>query len=218
MFEYIKKYKLVIFSVLIGVLIAIFIIPVLINLCFKFTCPLLLFQAEWDASDALNYYGVVLSFLGTTMLSTLALLQNNMIREDNDKHTKQLENMEYQKNAPIIIVELKPGCKAMGLTDNVELKIKNISDNLAQNVVVSDVAITVNDKHIWKDDKKHEYCYVIKDAVVTLALDNPSLKEGQILSFKISYRDIFGNNYQHECTGNQKDLLTNGYFSIKRKQ
>ena len=43
------------------------------------------FVAEWDAGDALGYYGAILSFIGTVVLGALALYQNHIIKTEADK-------------------------------------------------------------------------------------------------------------------------------------
>ena len=43
------------------------------------------FVAEWDAGDALGYYGAILSFIGTVVLGALALYQNRIIKTEADK-------------------------------------------------------------------------------------------------------------------------------------
>ena len=43
------------------------------------------FVAEWDAGDALGYYGAILSFIGTVVLGALALYQNRIIKTEAEK-------------------------------------------------------------------------------------------------------------------------------------
>lgn len=217
LFDYIKKHKTVTFFVLLGSLGAIILVPVIINLCYKFTCPIVLFQAEWNASDALNYYGVVLSFLGTTMLSLLALWQNHIMKEESDKHTKKLELMEYQKNAPIIIVEQEPGLGSMGITSEIKMTIKNLSDNLAQNITLTNYMIANSNIIIWESDCENHYPYLHKDLSYTISLDNPSLNDGDLLKFKICYYDVYDHCYMYECVVQKNNTNNNLIFCIKKK-
>ena len=53
----------------------IFIIPLLINICFKVDFNIPFLQSEWTAGDALNFYGSILSFTGTIVLGIISVWQ-----------------------------------------------------------------------------------------------------------------------------------------------
>lgn len=53
------------------------------------------FVAEWDAGDALGYYGAILSFIATVVLGALALYQNRIIKTESDKKTALAEEQEH---------------------------------------------------------------------------------------------------------------------------
>ena len=74
--------------------------PLLIN--WAFTIPALcdFFAVDWEAKDALAYYGSALGFIGTVIFSGLALWQNHIIKAESDKHTALLEQMEKKKSMP----------------------------------------------------------------------------------------------------------------------
>ena len=59
-------------------IIAVFIsIPFIINEAYKADTG---YVTLWDASDMLGFYGSILSFLGSTVLGIVALVQNDKIR------------------------------------------------------------------------------------------------------------------------------------------
>lgn len=59
-----KKWKVL--SICIGVIVlTVFIIPFLINYAFKVDCPIELFRTEWNAGDALSFYGVIIASVFT---------------------------------------------------------------------------------------------------------------------------------------------------------
>ncbi len=62
MFEFIKKHKILSIVILtIVVLISVFVIPILINLAYECPAPFSFLEVNWEAKDALAFYG---SFLG----------------------------------------------------------------------------------------------------------------------------------------------------------
>ncbi len=69
----------------------------MINWLYKQPAPTAFFVMEWEAADALTYYGAVLTFLSTVALSALCLWQNHQIKAGNDKHTAFGEKMEKEK-------------------------------------------------------------------------------------------------------------------------
>ena len=59
-----KNWKVL--SICIGVIVlTVFVIPCLINYAFKVDCPIELFRAEWNAGDAVSFYGVIISSVFT---------------------------------------------------------------------------------------------------------------------------------------------------------
>ena len=98
--DFLKKNWLVVVVCVIAVLFSVVGIPLLIN--WAFTVPALcdFFAVNWEAKDALAYYGSALGFIGTVIFSGLALWQNPVIKVESDKHTDLLEQMEKKKNMP----------------------------------------------------------------------------------------------------------------------
>ena len=95
LFNWIKSHK----KVVVGILfVIIFVIPLLINILFKFKAPIKLLESEWEAADMLGYYGSVLGFLSTTLLSMLAIWQNEKIKQ-----------LEEAKEAPVLLCQ-NVGC------------------------------------------------------------------------------------------------------------
>ncbi len=67
----------------------IFFVPFLINIAFKTNFNISLLQSEWSAGDALNFYGSVLSFVGTIILGTISVWQT---KKANDLSERVLKN------------------------------------------------------------------------------------------------------------------------------
>lgn len=67
-------------------------VPVLIHIAYKIPAPSWL-ASEWSAGEMLSYYGAVLGFLGTVIFSALALLQNEIIKDEADKNQRMQEEI-----------------------------------------------------------------------------------------------------------------------------
>jgi len=91
-----RKRKQIAIIVVLSLLFIVFVIgiPLLINLVFKIKAPFSFLVAEWSVGDVLEYYGAILVFLGTGVLSLLALYQNNVFKAQNDR-LMQLQNAPY---------------------------------------------------------------------------------------------------------------------------
>lgn len=139
MFEKIKEnpIKSALLTVL-GMTVLIIVVPILINASFEAKNLPWFMQVKWEAEDVLGYYGSVLEFLGTAVLSFLALWQNQKIKEESDKRQNLLENMEYEKNLPLLKCY---NLLCNGKYANLKVKIHNFSDNVATELSVSDLKI-----------------------------------------------------------------------------
>lgn len=92
--DFLSKYKSTVIVVIIVLLVAIFIIPFIINLLFKIKAPIELFGAEWNAEDALSFYGSFLSLLGTVVLGAVTVYQTNKAHQQ----TEKANNIAEQSN------------------------------------------------------------------------------------------------------------------------
>ena len=82
MIDWINKHKVSFGLICLAVLFLLIGVPLIINILFKIPATTTFLEAEWNASDALAYYGAILSFIGTVVLGALALYQNHIIREE----------------------------------------------------------------------------------------------------------------------------------------
>lgn len=72
-------------SVVITILFLIFFVPLLINILFKFDFNIWWIESEWSAGDALNFFGNVLSFIGTIVLGAISIWQTNKANNLSEK-------------------------------------------------------------------------------------------------------------------------------------
>lgn len=163
-------------------------IPIVIHILFKINFNIDWIQAEWTAGESLLYYGSVLSFIGTFILSTLALWQNHMIKVENDKHTHYLEQLEMKKNIPLFSVN-----KTLSERNNEKMNIDilNITGNIAYDVEISDIKMYQDENIYWQTDEQILYNVIKPWDSVNIQLDNPEMFAGYKIRFEIKCRDEF---------------------------
>ena len=188
-------------------------IPFLINL--TFTVPALcdFLNVDWEAKDALSYYGSALGFIGTVIFSGLALWQNHIIKTESDKHTKLLEQMEIQKNMPFFHF----GANSMtGNCKQLSLYIENISDNIATEIRISEIKIINEDgTEFWTNGKTQRIAHL--EDKYNISLETPGLESvKQVFIFSFSFQDKFGMLHKCNVVGKQTgDKISFPRFFIK---
>ena len=199
--DFIKKHWLATITTTLIVIFAVVGVPLLIN--WAFTKPAFwdFFAVNWEAKDALAYYGSALGFLGTVVFSALALWQNHIIKAESDKRQTLLDKMELQKHMPIMEVR-SSSCHGGGT--NLSFNISNVSDNVALDVVVSKIQIFNSDgSEYWINDREYRYPHIGADAV-SVSLNNPKITDlSQIMMFRLSFKDKFGQPHTLLVEGKQ---------------
>lgn len=152
-------------------------VPFGIYVSFKIPAPIGFLEAGpgWNEGTVLGYYGSVLSFLGTVLLSMLAIYQNMEIKKEADKRTEALET---EKNSPKLI------CNARGCSGNykeLRCELENISNNLANKITVSNFNIySENGDFIYKSEN--------------VKLPQNTLRENEKFEFNFINNDLEGKN------------------------
>lgn len=173
-------------------LIMIFVIPFVLNCLFKYGTSFDIFVAEWDSGDALSFYGTILSFIGTSVLSILALYQNHCIDKLSKEHSSRIEEMEKERYEPCFYIN---NFNSTGKLSNISFEIKNISDNIIQNVIVCDVHL-INQESTIGDDK-FQKAVLYKDNALLIELKNKSIgTKDPVLNFKVQYNTVLGETHQ----------------------
>lgn len=207
-----KKQKGVVLGIALGTA-AILGVPLVINCLFKLRANNDFFIAEWTAGDMLSYYGAVLTFVSTTILSVLALWQNHVIKEENDKHTALLERMEREKNNAHLMIQDAVSFKNAG---NLSLQLKNVSDNMALNIILSDLAIELeNGVDIWRGDQEYTIDYLKPMMGTRIDFKNPEIPSERCrVIFRIAYRDVLGEVHRCRAVGCLETDGSKLYFEI----
>lgn len=79
-----KKNKNILLIALL-ILTIIIVVPLIINILFKFDFNIWWLESEWSAGDALSFFGNILSFLGTLILGIIAIWQTSKSNELSEK-------------------------------------------------------------------------------------------------------------------------------------
>lgn len=217
MWQFLKKHWLLISIGFICVLFFVVGMPLIINWIFKQPALCEFFVVDWEAKDALAYYGSALGFLGTVIFSALALWQNHMIKTESNKRQEVLDRMEVQKHMPII--EVRPSsCSGSGM--HLSFNISNVSENVALDIVVSKIQILNNDgSEFWINDREYKYQHLGTEAI-SISLKNPQLTDlSQIMVFRISFKDKFEKYHTLFVEGKQTgEKITFPKFCVTEKQ
>lgn len=186
MWEKIKKYRRIIYLLLI---VNTFIIPIIIHFLFKIRVENYWIIAEWSAGEFLDYYGSLLTFLSTVLLSLLALWQNNEMKLENEEHRMYLENLELRKNLPCYMAQKTIAEKE---NKNLEFDLINISENFAYGIEIYDFKMYEDLEIVWKNSNIKKFAVVKPNESVYIQLDNPAISENTSIEFKmISYDKYF---------------------------
>ena len=217
--EFVKEHpstkRYIVFAIIIIALVLslIFGIPLLINCAYNTPASCSCFAVDWEAKDALGYYGSVLGFLGTVIFSALALWQNHIIQQANIKHTQLLDQMEQAKSAPILSVS---AAGSNYRAANLYISIHNISKNIAEKLYAYGFAIVdETGTTLWRDDETLSIDHLYDSKIWDIELENPQVTScNHQFVFEIRYSDIVGNMHMCKVVGSFSDKISLPQFRV----
>lgn len=191
MFEWVKRRKKMVIGLYLFLLLG---IPFITHCLFKIKLNESFWTAEWTAGEILAYFSSILLFGATVILSFLALWQNEIIRQESNKHTQLLVEMERNKSCPFFIVSyISEGIDH----NNINISLENVSDNNALNVKIS-----------WKNPTYNEvieceeFFYIITPhSTKKFGLNNNSWDINELIQLNICCTDIYGVKIQFAVDG-----------------
>lgn len=192
----------------------IFGIPFIIHVLFKLHSNIDFFVAEWTAGELLSYYGSILAFLGTVILGALSLYQNQIIKQESDKRTELLEQRERESNMPRFRLR---HAGSQGNTLKMLLEIENISENIANDIILYDVKIFSAKKEILWDKKAAVHLDTIQaNNKVSIYLGNPALTEDNCcFKMKMNCNDKYGDIHSYKIWAFCKTPSSTPHFQIE---
>lgn len=118
MLEWIKSHKLLTMAFIILIfLIFIIFMPIILNKIYYTKAPCYFFAVEYDISSILDYYGSILTFIGTTCLGIVTIYQNYISQKKTDEVNK-------------LTLELQKKSMAMAEQNYEKIKINESSKNV----------------------------------------------------------------------------------------
>ena len=178
--DWIKKHKIAFTLICLIILLLLIGVPFIINILFKISASVDIFVAEWDAGDALGYYGAILSFIGTVVLGALALYQNHIIKADADKKAALAEEQELAENMPRFFMRFQG---ASGFCGKLNFAIMNVSNNMAYNIDIYDIKIKDGSKTVWETDDTYGAPVINPQKEIYIQTKSPATNETGELTF-----------------------------------
>ena len=195
MLEWIKRHK--VFVIICFVIIVIG-VPFAIHCLFKIhpTEDYDFFVAEWSAGELLQYYGGVLAFSGTVILGALSLHQNEIIKQESDKRIAIQEKREHDSN--------------------MKVKIENISDNVANEILVYKICVVKDKNVIWKYPNAVKYDVIKANDELEVELKTEEIQEDKVsIQFDFRCNDKYGEEHKYHVYSFCESNSSTPYFSIK---
>lgn len=211
--EFLKKNWIAVVGCMFAVLFSIVGVPLLINWAYSVPAWCDFFAVDWEAKDALSYYGDALGFMGTVIFSGLALWQNHVIKTESDKQQELLAQMEVIKYAPHIVVKSPV---AYGNASNLKISLKNTSENIAEKICATGFAIIdETGAALWSSDSVMTCDYLVNDREMQICWENPKVESNKHrFVFKLKFSDMFGNEHSYKAIGSFKDKVNVPQFKL----
>lgn len=200
MFDWIKRHKILSIVSFILFIFMVFVVPIIIHFLFKWhpTGKLSFLIAEWSAGEFLQYHGCVLAFSGTVILGALSLYQNDIIKQESDKRIAMQEKREHDSNMPRFRVKF---LHCSGNNSNMSVRVENISDNVANDILVYNICAVRNKNKIWENPNTSEYEVIKANDEIKVELGNKEIREDKF-SFQFNFKcnDKYGDEHKyHAC-------------------
>ena len=212
MLEWIKRHK--VFVIICFVIIVIG-VPFAIHCLFKIhpTEDYDFFVDVWSAGELLQYYGGVLAFSGTVILGALSLHQNEIIKQESDKRIAIQEKREHDSNIPRFRVKFL--C-CNGRYSNMKVKIENISDNVANEILVYKICVVKDKNVIWKYPNAVKYDVIKANDELEVELKTEEIQEDKVsIQFDFRCNDKYGEEHKYHVYSFCESNSSTPYFSIK---
>lgn len=212
MLKWIKEHKV---FALIGYAFIIIGVPVIIHCLFKVhpTERFSFFVAEWSAGELLQYYGGVLAFSGTVFLGALSLHQNDIIRQETDKRVALQKKREHDSNMPKFRVKF---LHYSGRFSNLKVKIENISDNIANDILIYKICVVKDKNAIWKYQSTIKYDVIKANDELEVELRTEEIQENKFsIQFDFKCNDKYGEEHKYHAYAFCENNSSTPHFSVE---
>jgi len=193
--DWIKNHKVLFALICVAILLLLIGVPFIINILFKVPAISEAFVAEWDAGDALGYYGAILSFIGTVVLGALALYQNHIIKAEADKKAALAEEQEHAENMPRFFLQLYG---ASGFCGKLKIAIMNVSNNIAYDINLYNVKLERGENTIWEYKDTYGSPVINPQKHIEIQTQTPSQNQRDDIIFSATMSCLDKYNDKHE--------------------
>lgn len=197
-FKWIKEHKISVIIIIIGI----FFLPIfVVHLLFKLPSICEFLSTEWSSGDVLSYISGFYALLGTIIFSMLTLYQNHVINKQNDQYNKTLKEKELKRDMPWFDIET---VRYYGNYSKLNIKIKNISDNPANNIKILNLVVyNIHEDILYKSENVSIKNNAIEArSSIDINLPTPDFKESNLkICFDFECKDKFSNNHKIKVTG-----------------
>ena len=152
----------------------------------------ILFYTGLKAGEALGAYTSLLTFLGTSTLSILAIWQNKKIEEKAEQNKKLLQELDRQRSLPLLKVEQS---LHSGKYRCLSFEVFNYSENIATHIDASPlIAIDATGNKVNIAEKPCiPYKMILSGNSVPIEYQNDELPADYLsIFFTLSYSDKYG--------------------------
>lgn len=210
--EWFKKHKFLVIVILFCILVG---GPFVIHCLFKIQLSekYSFFIAEWTAGELLQYYGGGLAFLGTIILGALSLYQNDIIKQESDKRIELQEKREHDANMPRFRVK---HLLCNGNLSNMVVTIENISDNVANDILVFRICVVKGSDVVWSYPNSVHYEVIRANDSIEVGLRTEAVQEkGVSIQFDFKCKDKYGDEHVYHVWGFCETNITPPMFQVK---
>lgn len=232
MINWMKEHKVISFLIVSLLLVFILIVmPLVINAVYYMEAPCSFLKVGYDISSILNFYGAVLTFIGTVSLGIITVFQNYLSQKKSDEvnrltlelqkksmvlaEQKYEKEKQFEKNKNIPKFEIH-NVSSNGNYMNLQVTMKNVSNNIVSSI--KPISFTViDDKNsilISSDNIKIDKFSLMQGDEAHIRFNNAMLKEQNVVNGQqtsVSYKNITI-NWSFQCDDSYGDT---NYFKAK---
>lgn len=171
----------------------------LIHISYSIEMPCKFLMAKWSAGELLQFYGSLLSFVGTVLLGGLALWQNQQLAIKNQQFNELINNQQKQMNMPRFDVTSSMGSN--GAFTNWHIYLKNVSENVANGLLISSFTVHNKDEQLIYSKEK---CKISTNSLqggeeTKIEFENTALRgDYLIVRFNLDFEDKYSESHRYE--------------------
>lgn len=143
----------------------------------------------------------------------LSLHQNEIIKQESDKRIELQEKREHDANMPRFRVK---HLLSSGRLSNMRIRLENISDNVANEIIVYKICVVKEDNEIWSYPAAIRYDVIRANDELEVGLNTEAIQEnGVSIQFNFKCSDKYGDEHIYHVYGFCETYNTIPIFQVK---